>query len=132
MKALDLDSTAPTDKTASQPGLDVFSQTYEARFLFLTVGIMAMSGLDAHWTLLLLRTGSVVEVNPIMLALIEYDTQVFLMTKSIITGIGLVALVACSRLSLSRHRIAQSALYALFTIYAVLILYESMMIRGFY
>jgi len=110
--------------------LDLLNQRHQAGVLFAATGILALSMLDAHWTLVLLEAGVATELNPLMLVLMEHDTQLFVIAKGVITGAGVVALVACARAS--GKLLAVGALYGLFAIYVLLIGYEFLMLNGVY
>ena len=107
---------------------DVLNHKYRASLLFFATGIVALGILDAYWTLLLLNTGAVVELNPLMLALIEQDIRLFLITKAIITGTSVVALVACTSVPQRSRLNAMFVIQGLFVIYLLLICYESQLL----
>lgn len=110
----------------------MLNHRYEASLLFVAIGILALSMLDAHWTLLLLGAGVATELNPLMLVLMEYDIQLFVIAKGLITGAGVVALVACAGVPPSGKFLAALALYGLFAIYVALIGYEFLLLNGVY
>jgi len=109
----------------------VLNHRYGARLLFVATGILTLSMLDAHWTLVLLEAGIASELNPLMLALMEYDVQLFVIAKGVITGAGVVALVACAGVSPSAKLRAALALHGLLAIYVVLIGYEFLLLNRF-
>ena len=68
---------------------------YDMPILFMVVGVLILSFLDATFTLRLMDAGLVEEGNPIMAALIEHDVQLFANLKVAMTAIAMVFLVAC-------------------------------------
>lgn len=123
-------SSRDSDSRSSLRGL--LNHHYEASLLFVATGVFALSMLDAHWTLLLLGAGLATELNPLMRVLLEYDIQLFLTAKGVITGAGVVALVACAGVPPSGKFLATLALHGLFAIYIVLIGYEFLLLNGLY
>ncbi len=112
-------------EAVTKPGLSyALKQHYSAGLLFFATGIVALGILDAFMTLLLLNTGAVVELNPIMLAFIEHDIRLFLIAKGIITGTSVVALVACTSVPQLSRLNAMLVIQGLFVIYVILICYE--------
>lgn len=103
----------------------------EVRFLdwhhpwlfFLSVGTMLLSSLDAFMTLLLIDRG-MVEINPVMAAVMGHGTAWFAATKLFMTATGVLMLVflAKSRF-LDRFRTGL-LLTIVFSFYACLVCYE--------
>ena len=98
-------------------------QWHESRFLYLTLGVLILSALDAVLTLNILSLGGV-EVNPVMDYLIHTDIQLFVGVKMALTGAALVVLVAQAQFRfLNRWRV-EWLLRALLPAYLCLITYE--------
>ncbi len=96
---------------------------HESHLLAVAITILLLSCADAFLTLNLLFLGAE-EANPLMAALVYRDIAAFAVAKMVLTGGGVVLLVALSRLRLfGRIKVVQ-ALYATLLIYVVLILYE--------
>lgn len=68
---------------------------YDRPILFLAMGVLLMSVLDATFTLRLIEAGVVEEWNPMMRALIERDVQLFANLKVALTAAAVLVLVAC-------------------------------------
>ena len=67
---------------------------YHDPMLFLVVlSIIIMSILDAFFTILLLENGDIIEVNPLMAALIEKGSFYFFNVKYLLTALSLILLV---------------------------------------
>ena len=98
-------------------------QWHDSRFLYLTLGVLILSALDAVLTLNILSLGGV-EVNPVMDYLIHTDIQLFVGVKMALTGAALVVLVAQAQFRfLNRWRV-EWLLRALLPAYLCLITYE--------
>ncbi|MCK5889352.1 MAG: hypothetical protein KAG19_05360 [Methylococcales bacterium] len=61
-----------------------YTDHYETYIVWSAAFIILLSAMDAFFTLNILQRGGV-EVNPFMLALLEYDNQIFLLGKMIMT-----------------------------------------------
>lgn len=90
---------------------------------FLAVGTMIMSCLDAFMTLQLIERG-MVEVNPLMAAVIEQGTAVFAASKLFLTGIGILALVYLAKAQFLNRFRTGLFLTMIFGFYACLVCYE--------
>jgi hypothetical protein len=102
---------------------------YEPILLFLAVGILLLSSMDAAFTLALLKRGAVEEANPLMRFLIEHDVQVFINVKSVLTATGLVFMVICSRMALLKRVRVRRIMQGIFALYLSLIVYELVLLR---
>ncbi|MEJ2602185.1 MAG: DUF5658 family protein [Gammaproteobacteria bacterium] len=100
-----------------------FSDWHHPWLFFLGVGVMLLSVTDAFFTLQLLDRGAI-EMNPVMRVLIDRDTQLFVGTKFLMTGLGLLLLVYTSRVLLFRRVRVGLLITAFFCGYACLICYE--------
>jgi len=98
-------------------------QWHDSRFLYLALGVLILSAMDAVLTLNILSLGGV-EVNPVMDYLIHTDIQLFVGVKMALTGAALVVLVAQAQFRfLNRWRV-EWLLRALLPAYLCLITYE--------
>lgn len=102
---------------------------YSPGLLVIVLAIFMMSGLDAFMTLTLLRSGQVVEANPVMRFLIDHEVQVFVNIKTVVTGWGLIVLVACSNMKLLRGVRVRQLLLGLAGLYAALVGWEIYLLR---
>lgn len=93
-------------------------------FLVVTIVVMALSTLDAIFTLELIARGVVREANPVMRALMELDIQLFANFKVLLTGFALLILVACNQSSVLRFVPVRGILHAILLFYTALIGYE--------
>ena len=109
--------------------LKAFRHKYSPSLLFFATGIFALGIVDAYWTLTLLNTGSVVELNPFMLVFIERDIHLFLLVKGVITGISVLALVACTSVPHMSRVDAKLVIQGLFFIYLTLVCYEAFLLN---
>jgi len=102
---------------------------YPPQLFLAAVGVLVLSAVDAGMTLHLLGTGMVEEANPLMRSLVEHDVSMFLHVKLLVTGLGLVLLVACADVELFRLVRTRRIAYALFAGYALLVAYEIHLLR---
>lgn len=68
-------------------------QYHDPMLFFVVVAIIIMSILDAYFTILLLENGNIIEVNPLMAALIEKGSLYFFNVKYLLTALSLILLV---------------------------------------
>lgn len=90
---------------------------------FLSVGIMLMSSLDAFMTLLLIERG-MVEINPVMAAIMGQGTALFAASKLFMTGTGVMMLVFMARSRFLNRFRTGLFLTIIFSCYACLVCYE--------
>ncbi len=83
--------------------------------------------MDAFLTLRLLERGAV-EVNPIMASVIGHSTTMFAVTKMLLTGFGILALVYLARSRVFNRMRAGIFLTVFFSIYCCLICYEFLLL----
>lgn len=103
----------------------------EVRFLdwhhpwlfFLAVGTMLLSSLDAFMTLLLIERG-MVEINPVMAAVMGQSTELFAATKLSMTAAGVLMLVYLAKARFLNRFRTGLFLTLIFTGYACLVCYE--------
>jgi hypothetical protein len=90
---------------------------------FLAVGTMLLSALDAFMTLLLIERG-MVEINPVMAAIMGQGTAMFAATKLFMTGAGVMMLVFMAKSRFLNRFRTGLFLTIIFSMYACLVCYE--------
>jgi len=101
----------------------VFLDWHHPWLFFLAVGTMLLSCLDAFMTLQLLERG-MVEVNPVMAAILGRGTTAFAVSKMLLTGTSILILVFLAKSRFLNRFRTGLFLTAFFTIYACLACYE--------
>lgn len=101
----------------------LFIDRHHPWLFFLAVGIMLMSCLDAFMTLQLIDRG-MVEVNPVMAAVLGQGTRYFAISKMLMTGTGILALVFLARARFLNRMRTGLFLTVFFSFYACLVCYE--------
>jgi len=101
----------------------IFTDWHHPWLFFLATGIMLMSCLDAFFTLQLLDRGAI-EINPVMAAVIGHSALRFAISKMVLTGFGILALVFLAKSRFFNRLRTGLILTFFFSIYAVLICYE--------
>jgi len=101
----------------------VFTDWHHPWLFFLATGIMMMSSLDAFFTLQLLERGAY-EANPVMATVMEQGTKDFMISKLMLTGVGILALVFLARAMFFNRLRTGLFLTAFFSFYAMLVCYE--------
>ena len=101
----------------------LFPDHHHPWLFFMAVGIMVMSCVDAFFTLELLDRGAV-EVNPVMAAAIGKGAKTFALTKMLLTGLGILALVFTAKAMFVRRIRTGLILTTFFNVYAVLVCYQ--------
>jgi len=96
---------------------------YPRRFMAVAVSLMLLCLMDAINTLHLLNRGAS-EINPVMDLLIQQDPQLFIMCKLLLTGLGMIMLMAYHNARISIGIRVRSILYGALFCYAMLILYQ--------
>ena len=96
---------------------------HDSELMWLALGIVIMSCLDAMFTLNLLAIGAE-EINILMRSLINADINRFLVVKIGATCISVVTLVAASEYRVLGRVPVRLLLRGLFLIYAALLVYE--------
>jgi hypothetical protein len=104
-------------------GDPVFTDWHHPWLFFLATGIMVMSSLDAFLTLQLIERGAY-EANPVMAAVMAQGTASFAISKMLLTGVGILALVFLARVMFFNRMRTGLILTGFFSFYAVLICYE--------
>jgi hypothetical protein len=101
----------------------VFLDWHHPWLFFLSIGTMLLSAADAFLTLQLIERG-MMEVNPVMNAVMVQSTTLFTSTKLAMTAFGILVLVYTAKsLFLNRFR-AGAILTVFFSFYACLVCYE--------
>ncbi|HEC15100.1 MAG TPA: hypothetical protein ENI99_00775 [Sedimenticola sp.] len=96
---------------------------YPRHFMAVAVSILLLCILDAHNTLRLLEMGAR-EVNPFMDVLIRQSPRLFVMCKFLLTGFGIILLMAYHNARTIIGIRARAALYMALLGYVVLIIYQ--------
>jgi hypothetical protein len=101
----------------------VFLDWHHPWLFFLATGIMLLSCADAFLTLQLIGLG-MVEINPVMNAVMGHSTMLFTSTKLAMTALGILVLVFLAKARfLNRYRTG-ALLTVFFVFYACLVCYE--------
>jgi hypothetical protein len=101
----------------------MFVDWHHPWLFFLATGIMVMSATDAFLTLQLLDRGAI-EINPVMALMIGHGTLTFAVSKMLLTGFCVLALVYLSRSRFLNRIRTGMILTIFFSFYAALICYE--------
>ncbi len=101
----------------------VFLDWHHPWLFFLAVGTMLLNCLDAFMTLQLIDRG-MIEVNPVMSAIIGQGTQAFAISEMLMTGAGILALVYLAKSRFLNRVRAGMFLTMFFIFYACLVCYE--------
>ena len=107
-----MDDTAPAR-------LDV----YPPRYFWISVLILLLCMADAVNTLHLLDLGAV-ELNPLLGALLDRNLTLFALCKHLLTGVGVVILVAYSRHRLFDRLATSQILHGVLLGYLVLVIFQ--------
>ncbi len=99
------------------------SDLYPKRFMVVAVSLMLFCFMDAINTLHLLNLGAS-EANPVMDLLIQKSPQLFIMCKLLLTGLGVIMLMAYHNERISIGIRVRSILYGVLLCYILLILYQ--------
>ena len=101
----------------------IFIDWHHPWLFFLAVGTMLMSCLDAFMTLQLIDRG-MIEVNPVMAAIMGQGTSAFAISKMLLTGTGILALVFLAKARFLNRFRTGLFLTIFFSFYACLVCYE--------
>ncbi len=96
---------------------------HDPALLASAVLILLLCAADAALTLRLLADGAR-EANPLMAMLVYGDARRFVITKFVLTGGGVLALVALARFRVMRWLRAGAIVHSLLVAYLMLITYE--------
>ena len=111
------------DTRRHDEGEVLFLDWHHPWLFFLAVGTMLMSVMDAFMTLQLLDRG-MVEANPVMAAALGQGTTFFAVSKMLMTGTSILALVFLAKARFLNRFRAGLMLTVFFSVYACLICYE--------
>jgi hypothetical protein len=101
----------------------IFLDWHHPWLFFLATGTMLLSCADAFFTLKLLSLG-MIEANPVMQAVMEQGTAMFVSVKLAMTAAGIFVLVFLSKARFLNRLRTGLILTTFFTGYAVLVCYE--------
>lgn len=101
----------------------LFLDRHHPWLFFLAVGTMLLSCLDAFMTLQLIERG-MVEVNPVMAAMLGKGTGAFAASKMFMTGTSILALVFLAKARFLNRVRTGIFLTVVFSFYACLVCYE--------
>ncbi len=101
----------------------VFIDWHHPWLFFLAIGTMLMSCIDAFMTLQLIDRG-MVEANPVMAAILGHGTSAFAVSKMLMTGTGILALVFLAKARFLNRMRTGLFLTIFFSLYACLVCYE--------
>ena len=99
---------------------------HEPRILYLAIGLLLLSCVDALFTLNLLELGAT-EANFVMASVLEQSVERFLAVKLSLTALSLMILVVTARRQFFRSLNVEHLLQAFFGGYLLLICYEAYM-----
>ena len=101
----------------------VFLDWHHPWLFFLATGTMLLSCADAFLTLQLIELG-MMEINPVMNAVMAQSTLLFTSTKLAMTGFGILVLVFLAKVRFLNRFRTGILLTVSFSIYATLVCYE--------
>lgn len=101
----------------------IFLDWHHPWLFFLATGTMLLSCADAFLTLQLIDLG-MIEVNPVMKAVMEQGTTLFTSTKLAMTGFGILVLVFLAKARFLNRFRTGAFLTVFFSFYACLVCYE--------
>ena len=111
------------DSRRGEDGEPLYSDWHHPWLFFLAIMTMLFSCVDAALTLELLNRGAY-EANPFMASLMGHSTEAFAISKMLLTGGGILALVFLSRARFLNRIRTGGLLTVVFSLYACLICYE--------
>jgi hypothetical protein len=101
---------------------------HEPYLLFLSIMILLLSVADAFFTLTLIVQGAE-EANPFLAFVLQEHPELFALVKMLLTGGGVLVLVAVARARLFRVLRVATLLQGVFVGYVALIAYEWWLLR---
>jgi len=101
-----------------------FFDRHEPRFLFVSLSILLLCGVDALFTLSLIDVGIATEANPIMRWVMEECIHFFWISKLGITVLSLLILLMLKNFYFMSRIKVSHLLYGTLAMYAILIKYE--------
>jgi hypothetical protein len=100
---------------------------HPARVFALVMLILVLCVADGVLTVVLIANGAV-EANPVMAIFVPHALGWFAAVKLTLTTLGIMVLVACSRMRLFRVFSGEILLYAILACYVALVIYEVRML----
>lgn len=100
-----------------------------AHLLAVALGILILNVADAFLTVVLLSSGSVVEMNPMLATLVTGNVATFAAVKMAMTGISVILMVFLARYRFMRVMRVEVILYGVLLTYLILIGYEIGMVQ---
>ncbi|MBI3771509.1 MAG: hypothetical protein HY272_02235 [Gammaproteobacteria bacterium] len=113
----------------AEDAVNAYVDRYDWRWMMITFSIALLCCVDAAMTLNLISSGIATEVNPFMQLLIERDVMLFITAKFVLTGLGLMILIAHKNFILFGRARVSHFLYFLLVFYVVLIKYELVLLH---
>src|SRR5262245_42025361 len=101
---------------------------HSPRVLALVITILGLCVLDGVLTVTLMSHGAR-EANPVMALFLPDNLPLFAAVKLALTTVGMVVLVACSRMRLFRRIPGEALLYVVLALYAALVVYELRLLK---
>jgi len=88
----------------------LLKERYSTRKVVVILTILFLSLADAFFTILIIKNGGI-ELNPIMALAIEKGIFAFLLSKYLLTSVGLLILCVLSYIKLARHALVTFLLF---------------------
>jgi hypothetical protein len=101
---------------------------HSPRVLALVITILGLCVLDGVLTVTLMSHGAR-EANPVLALFLPDNLPWFAAVKLALTTVGMVVLVACSRMRLFRRIPGETMLYVVLALYAGLVVYELRLLK---
>ena len=111
----------------SADGEPIYLDAHSPTIAMLAIGVMVLSSLDAFFTLRLIDRGAR-EINPIMAAVMGEGTATFAVTKMLLTGLSVLALVFLERAQVFNRFRTGVVLSVAFAFYVCLVCYEILLL----
>lgn len=102
---------------------------YDASLLTVALGLFLVSAMDAAFTLTLIERGNASEANPLMDAMLTRGVEWFVGFKLLMTGVGVIALVTFSNLTIFQRYKLADVIRWVFYAYLGVIGYEMFLLR---
>jgi hypothetical protein len=100
-----------------------------AHLLAVAIGILILNVADAFLTVVLLSSGSVIEMNPVLVTLVNGNVAMFAAVKMVMTGLSVILMVFLARYRFLRVVRVEAMLYGVLITYLILIGYEVGMLQ---
>lgn len=101
---------------------------HSPRVLALVITILGLCVLDGVLTVTLMSHGAR-EANPVMALFLPDNLPLFAAVKLALTTVGIVVLVACSRMRLFRRIPGEAMFYVVLMLYGALVAYELRLLK---